>query len=226
MPVNKLTISIAAVLAAMLVAGPAGSQRTARTGAVSGRVTIMAHGKPVADRAGVVVAIEDVPGDVVEPMHVDMRQRKRAFVPDHMVVTRGSTVGFPNDDRIFHNVFSLSRAARFDLGLYKSGTSKTVTLRRAGVVDVHCNIHPEMVATIKVLDTSYYALTGRDGTFRIDKLIPGTYSMEAWLPHGTSYRGQITVTPGKTATVDITVERGRAPRRHLRKDGTPYGRYR
>lgn len=228
------TVMIAVVLA--LVAGPAesrpgeaGGRRDAAAsapGTVAGKVRVRFHGEPVRDRSGVVVAIHDVPGDEALPVRAEIRQRKRAFVPRLVVVTRGSTVDFPNQDKIFHNVFSLSRAARFDLGLYKSGTSKSVTLRRAGVVEVHCNIHPEMSATIKVVDTSYHAVTGRNGRFRIDKVPPGTYPITAWRHHGQEARGTITVEPGGTSAITLEVEQGRAPRRHLRKDGTPYGRYR
>jgi plastocyanin len=220
-------------LAAWLAAGPAEAQRPgpaappgAATGKVVGKVTLRDRGKPRSDHSGVVITIEGVPGDVVTPGRAIIRQRRRAFVPALVVVTRGSTVEFPNDDKIFHNVFSLSRAARFDLGLYKSGTSKSVTLRRAGVVDVHCNTHSEMTAKIKVVDTSYHAITGQDGTFRIDKIPPGTYPIVAWQPRGEEYRGEITVAPGRTARIAIELDQGKAPGRHVRKDGTPYGRYR
>ena len=83
----------------------------------------------------------------------------------------------PTDDKIFHNVFSLSRTARFDLGLYKSGESKAVKMKRVGEVDVYCNIHPEMVSKILVLDTRYYAVTDRNGRFSIDGVPPGEYGV-------------------------------------------------
>jgi plastocyanin len=233
MRTHRAIVAAALALGLAAAAGPAESRRispgaapsTAR-GKVVGRVAVRAEGKPRSDHSGVVITLEGVPGDVVEPGRAQMRQHRRAFVPALVVVTRGSTVDFPNDDKIFHNVFSLSRAARFDLGLYKSGTSKSVTLHRAGVVDVHCNIHSEMTAKIKVVDTSYHAITGQDGTFRIDRIPPGTYSIVAWQPHGEEYRGEITIEPGRTAAIAIELDQGKAARRHLRKDGTPYGRYR
>jgi hypothetical protein len=126
---------------------------------------------------------------------------------------------------VFHNVFSMSRGNRFDLGLYRAGSTKSVTFNRPGVVDVYCNIHPQMVAVIKVLDTDHYAVTGADGRFRIANVPPGTYTLVAWQRHGRAHRGQVTVTPGGRAEVDIELEQGSRPRRHLRKDGTPYGRY-
>ena len=81
---------------------------------------------------------------------------------------KGTTIDFPNEDKIFHNVFSVSRPARFDLGLYKSGTAKSVEMKRAGIVDVYCNIHPEMIAKVKVLDNAllhdHATATARSGS--------------------------------------------------------------
>jgi len=134
-------------------------------------------------------------------------------------------VEFPNEDKVFHNVFSVSRPARFDLGLYKSGTTKAVTLAEPGVVDVYCNIHPQMVAKIKVLDSGWYALTDRDGSFRIEDVPAGTYPVVAWQAWGDQFRGTVTVKAGELAQVKIDLVAGDEVRRHLRKDGTPYGRY-
>jgi hypothetical protein len=134
-------------------------------------------------------------------------------------------VTFPNHDKIFHNVFSLSPTARFDLGLYKEGTAKSVEMKRAGEVDVYCNIHPEMAAKIKVLDTPYYAVTAPDGAFRIDGVPAGTYDVEAWYAHGDAWKGKVTVDEGGVAKVDPAVVEKEVSVKHTRKDGTPYGRY-
>lgn len=210
------------ILSAPLHAQP----KASRPGQVSGSVSVVHEGRPRPERSVVVVSIEGVPGDEPTPMRASIRQRQRTFEPAMLVVTRGSTIDFPNEDKIFHNVFSLSRAARFDLDLYKSGTSKSVTMRRAGVVDVHCNIHPEMVAKIKVLDTSYFATAAADGTFRIGNVPPGTYTLVAWHASGGEERRQVTVTSGTTTTMELEIEEQARPTMHRRKDGTPYGRYR
>src|SRR5205814_1795792 len=136
---------------------------------------------------------------------------------------------FPNDDKIFHNVFSLSKAGKFDLGLYKSGSSRKVVFDRAGEIDVYCNIHPDMVATIKVLDSGYYATTDRQGRFSIEGVPPGTWSIVAWAPRSAEARGTVTVGTGGSAPVDVRLEivegASPPPSHHARKDGTPYGRY-
>jgi hypothetical protein len=126
---------------------------------------------------------------------------------------------------VFHNVFSLSETAKFDLGLYKQGESKSITFRRTGVVDLYCNIHPDMVAKIVVVDTPFYAITGADGRFRLDGVPAGVYPVVAWQAQGARFRGEVTVTSGGNAALDIKLVEGPMSKTHLRKDGTPYGRY-
>jgi plastocyanin len=221
---------LSALAAGLLTLGSSGAAHRlgaapSPTGAVAGAVTILKDGEPKADRSWVAVYLENVPGTPPASKASAIRQKDLTFLPGVLVVTVGSTVEFPNDDKVFHNVFSVSSAARFDLGLYKSGTKRTVTFKKPGVVDVYCNIHPQMAARIKVLDTAYYAVTGANGAFRIKDVPPGTYPVVAWQAHGEEHRGEVTVTPGGVATLAISLVEGKPPKRHLRKDGTPYGRY-
>lgn len=224
-------VAILAVAGTALLLTMAALPRTAvseKQGSVKGKVTILKkNGKRKKTAANVVVTIEDVPDGKAVPAKKRpvVRQKNKQFAPFLTVVPKGSSVGFPNDDKIHHNVFSLSRAKRFDLGLYKAGTTKQVEFKRKGVVDVYCNIHPGMVAKVKVVDTRYYAVTGKDGTFRIDNLPSGKYPIVAWQPYGKQYKGTVTVKAGKTATVNIELKAGKKKTRHSRKDGTPYGRY-
>lgn len=225
MSTNALGVLVAAGLVS--VAAPA----LAKGGSVAGTVTVKQKGlfgaSAKKDRSGVVVYLDGVPGApparALAP--VKLAQRDKQFTPRVIVVMRGAAVEFPNDDKMFHNVFSLSDAAKFDLGLYKSGTSKTVTLDRAGAVDVYCNIHPDMAATIKVVDSGWFAVTRPDGSFRIDDVPPGTYPIVAWIARGTEYRGSVTVKDGAASDVQLEVVESGGNPRHLRKDGTPYGRY-
>ena len=220
----------AAALAVSLVAAH-GDCFAGGGGSVAGSVDVKSKGlfgqSSKRDKSGVVVYLENVPGPPPARALATARlaQRDKQFVPRVVAVMRGAAVEFPNDDKIFHNVFSLSDAAKFDLGLYKSGTSKTVTLDRTGAVDIYCNIHPEMVATIKVVDSGWFAVTRPDGSFRIDGVPPGTYPLVGWLPRGTEYHGTVTVTDGGTSEVRFDVVESGGNPRHLRKDGTPYGRY-
>jgi plastocyanin len=202
------------------------AQTKPQLGTVRGTVTVTKGGKAKADKTGVIIYLEGVAGTPPVPKdHAIIRQREKQFDPPLTVVVRGTTVDFPNEDKIFHNVFSVSRPARFDLGLYKSGTMKSVELKRAGVVDVYCNIHPDMVAKVKVLDNAFYTITDARGAFTIEGVPPGEYPIVAWLATGDEVRGTVTVTVGAVADVKLEVTEVAKKTMHTRKDGTPYGRY-
>lgn len=207
----------------------------ARPGSITGTVAVFKDspaGKPRGDRSGVVVYLEVAIDEALEdrllatprPVHA-VRQVNKTFVPAVSAVLTGTEVSFPNDDMIFHNVFSLSKARRFDLGLYKSGTTKSITLTRPGVIDVYCNIHPEMAAKVVVLDNPYFAVTGADGRFSIADVPPGTYRYVAWHARGEAARGEVIVTAGAAASLDPVVVETPQSSLHTRKDGSPYGRY-
>jgi plastocyanin len=213
---SALTVAVAVALA------PAIAHAQAR-GTVTGKVTVHGDGGAKSSHAGTVVYVEGVP--VGDARTLVMYQKELQFTPQLMVVATGTTIDFANEDKVFHNVFSLSQTTKFDLGLYKSGTSKAVTFKRPGVIDVYCNIHSEMRAAIKVVDTPAFAMTADDGSFQITGVPPGSYAVVAWRPGAAEVRGKITVAAGRPAQVTLSIEDGKITRRHLRKDGTPYGRY-
>ena len=132
-------------------------------------------------------------------------QRDERFVPHVLAVTTGTVVDFPNSDRIYHNVFSLSKPKSFDLGRYAAGRSKSVTFDRPGIVRVFCDIHSHMNAFILVFSHPFFALTDTDGRFRIDKVPPGTYSVVAWNEGVSSDPQSVVVTEGAETEADFTL---------------------
>jgi hypothetical protein len=113
-------------------------------------------------------------------MHATLTQKNKMFDPHLLVVTRGSTVDFPNRDPWFHNVFSMFNGKRFDLGLYEAGTSRPVHFDREGVSFIFCNIHSEMSAIVVVLATPHFAVTNQQGNFSIAGVLPGRYMLHLW----------------------------------------------
>ena len=98
-----------------------------------------------------------------------MDQRNETFVPHVLAIMTGTTVDFPNSDPIYHNVFSLSKTSRFDLGRYAAGRSKSVRFDKPGIVRVFCDIHSHMNAYILVFSHPFFALTRADGRYGIDQ---------------------------------------------------------
>jgi plastocyanin len=114
------------------------------------------------------------------PMHAVLAQKNKEFDPHLLVVTRGSSIEFPNRDPWFHNVFSLFNGKRFDLGLYEAGSSRTVHFDREGISFIFCNIHSEMSAVIVVLGTPYFTTTNKQGEFSVADVPPGRYLLHLW----------------------------------------------
>jgi plastocyanin len=216
----------AVVLIAVATAGLSSAPRAAALGSIRGRVdarrppaaaavrrpTVSALGAPAEaariDRTRSVVYLESAPRgafEQVEPSRAVMDQRNETFVPHVLAVTAGTVVDFPNSDRIYHNVFSLSKGARFDLGRYEAGHSKSVRFDRPGVVRVFCEIHSHMNAFILVFGHPFYAMTDSEGRYRIDNVPPGTYSVVAWNEGAPSDPRQVTVPDGAATEIDFTV---------------------
>ena len=152
-----------------------------------------------------VVYIETAPEsafDGREPRRARMDQRNETFLPHVLAVDAGASVDFPNNDSTYHNVFSLSKTKRFDLGRYARGQSRAVRFDRPGIVRVFCDIHSHMSAFVLVFSHPYYATTESDGRYRIDNLPPGTYTVSAW--HEGAVRDTRPVTiPAQGGPVDL-----------------------
>ena len=128
-------------------------------------------------------------------------QREKMFSPHVSVITTGTSVEFPNNDNVFHNVFAYFNAKKFDLGMYPRGKSKTEKFDKAGVVALFCNVHSEMSAYIVVVDTPYYAIADKKGKFAVKDVPPGTYTMHTWHESGAVSEQKITVGANTSANI-------------------------
>jgi plastocyanin len=135
----------------------------------------------------------------------EIRQESESFVPRVLAITRGSTVDFPNADPFFHNVFSLSSVATFDLGRYPSGKSQSWRFTKPGLVKVYCHIHSQMSASILVLDHPYYAVPEIDGVFTLPDVPPGAYTIAGWHERVGERAQAILVEAGRSVSVDLSL---------------------
>lgn len=180
--------------------------------------------------SGVVIWLERADGKPIPAPRrtVTMLQKNKRFNPHILAIPVGSTVDFPNSDRIFHNAFSNFSGQPFDVGLYPPSTTRKIEFRRAGIVRVFCNIHSAMSAVIAVVPTPYFAVTETDGSFSIDGVEPGTYVLKLFHERSTESELQARTLPVTLPGSGIELppvrvsETGYLPIPHSNKYGKPY----
>jgi plastocyanin len=221
--------SLVASLSIVMFAGkefvPPEAVAAARLGAIRGRVelrkvapvterrpTVADLGAPrerdLSDRLRSVVYLESAPRgafEQTEPGRAVMNQRNETFVPHILAVTTGTVVDFPNGDPFYHNVFSLSKPARFDLGRYPTGKSQPVRFDKPGIVRVFCEIHSHMNAFILVFSHPFFAVSDEAGRYHIDDIPPGSYNVIAWNEGLSSDPKPVSVPDGGVAELDFAL---------------------
>jgi len=180
------------------------SRRLVSAGAYPGRTVGLPAGHDAAELANVVVFVRSK-ATPSAPRRTTIRQTHEEFVPHLVAISTGSTVEFPNDDLIFHNVFSLSRSAVFDLGRYPRGGSKSKTFTKPGVVKVFCHLHSHMSALIRVFDHPYFAIPDPQGRFAIPNLPTGEHDVVAWHERAGEVTRSVAVVPGATAELAFSL---------------------
>ena len=207
-------------------ASPAERSALTQNGGIRGRLDIRKLQKPVERRPEVsapgaagprdvpdlrrgVVYLDTAPRsafDERDPGRAVMDQRNERFVPHVLAVMVGTIVDFPNSDLIYHNVFSLSRAKRFDLGRYAAGKSKGVRMDRPGVVRVFCDIHSHMNAFVLVFNHPFFDVTDVDGHFELPSVPSGTYTIVGWYEGEARVSHPVVVPASGWAEVDLVVQ--------------------
>lgn len=212
-------LTIAVAVASVLCAGEIGGRVRVTKALTKKRISL-----PQVYERTVAIAAEPVPAEVSveaelkrivvylegdgqrsEPQKIVMNQVQRRFDPEVVAVPAGSTVEFPNNDPIFHNVFSFSKAKQFDLGNYSRGKSRAVTFDQPGIVLLHCHLHPNMSGAVLVTPNAHYTRPDNSGEFSLSGVPPGNYNLVAWHKSAGAFRRRIRVgTAGKTA-IDIEI---------------------
>jgi hypothetical protein len=177
------------------------------TAAHAGDLTVSVRdsaGRPVANAVATLYPASGVPrGPIRFPWPLRMSQQNIAFDPEVLIVPVGGTVSFPNLDRVRHQVYSFSRGNRFELPLYSRGEAPTRTFSAVGVAALGCNIHDEMLAWIKVVDTPWAAKTDASGNLILRGAPAGAATLKVWHPRlagrGNEVSQAVTLTAGATS---------------------------
>ena len=151
-----------------------------------------------------------------------MDQRNLEFVPHVLPILIGATVDFPNNDKVDHNVFSMSRTKKFNLGSYPAGESKSIVFDKPGIVELRCDVHAEMAAFILVMKNPYFAVTDKQGHFEIPDsnsleqtglsgvkdLAAGKYFAKSWHEKLKTQKQAVIVPENGDVTIQLDLTRG------------------
>ena len=194
-------------------------------GDIVGRVELTEKGgKKATDLSDVVVYVENSKARP-KPAKEVLTMKSKNFAPHVLVIGTGTTVEFPNEDPILHNVFSVSGDG-FDLGLYKRPKSGSKTFDKPGVYTLYCNIHPQMSATVVVRDNPYFTTVAKDGAFRLAGLPAGEYKILAFherAGEGTPVAVKVAATGEATASLSLDATSYKRVA-HKNKFGKDYGK--
>lgn len=189
---------------------------------VVGRVETTASSGEKSPATGAVVWIPGVPA-ARTPTPPTMSSTQKRFAPHVIAVAQGTVVSFPNQDKVFHNVFSRTTGSEFDLGLYRNGASRSVRFSKPGLVRVYCNIHPDMAGYVRVLEDGVFTTTDDKGAFRLAGIPPGRRVVQVWDERGGEKQFPLELEAGRSRTLNVVLD-GSAFRRlpHKNKFGRDY----
>jgi plastocyanin len=195
------------LLAAILLVCLPGAAH-AEAGVVTGRVVLEVEGVPLEELGPTVVFLDGVSGPLsfeAPRGRIRMHQKNAQFEPRFLAVPAGQSLEMPNDDAIFHNVFSFSKPNDFDLGLYPGGESRSVRFTHPGVVNIYCSIHESMSATVFVSPSPWLAVAKPTGEFELRGVPAGRYRLRVWNERLPEAGQVIEVVAGGTRRVDVPV---------------------
>jgi hypothetical protein len=221
----RVVVVLAAIVAALAVT-PAGARAGAIVGtlwmpgrAVKKDAKTLPDAKRQQGAADAVIYVERVP-DVVErdlttvkrlfffrrplPARVTTVVQRQRFEPRVAAVVEGARVAFVNLDRVYHNVFSVSPARRFDAGKNPPGSRDTLAFEKPGLVNLHCDIHPDEQGYVVVVPNHAFARPDSLGRYRLPKLPAGDYTVRVFHPRLGEFTRPVTVPKKGDVTLELS----------------------
>jgi plastocyanin len=179
--------------------------------ALAGGITGKVKAKGVKHSGDAIIYIDKIAGKTFSPPkeHPRIDQKNLMFVPHVLPVLSGTTVDFINSDNVLHNVFSPDKCCdKFNLGSWPKGQSKSFTFKEPGcAATLLCNVHPEMEGYVYVVETPYYAVTAKDGSYEIKDVPPGKYTLKIWHEKLKGKEVAVDVPEKGNATVDFDIHK-------------------
>jgi len=214
--------------AAPQVAPPAGAPAPVMA-LLRGQITLTSGGRPLRSNEAVDAVVYFRPATPV-PLAVPntpfvIKTERKTFAPRVLPIPVGASVRFPNNDPILHNVFSTTKEASFDLGLYGRSDGESYRFSQPGVIRVFCNVHHAMVAHVLVMDTPFFAKPDEHGRFRLVGVPPGPGELYVWHERSQLWRSAVVAGTDEEIVVPLELSKRRVPP-HLNKTGQPYRRTR
>lgn len=190
---------------------------------LSGKVSLLLPPKVQIDPGGSVVWIPGLAVSPAPPSAPSVTSRDKRFDPRILAVSAGTRVKFPNVDSIYHNAFSLSPGNAFDVGLYRRGASRDVVMKNPGIVRVYCNIHPDMAASVVVVEGNAFAVVQADGSYRIEGIPAGRHEVHIWSDLAGEQVAPLRFEAGRVTDWSPALDATRYQRiAHANKFGKPY----
>ena len=201
------------------------SEANVAAGRIEGRIELVAGSGQSLDAdemsRAVVYYVSDSTKTRIKPGRYQIYTHNKQFEPESLVIPLGSTISFPNQDEILHNVFSVTPQSAFDLGIYGEGATAEYTFKKTGLVLINCNVHQAMQANVLVVDTPYVASPGTDGHFELANLPSGTGKLMVWHPRATIQSQPVTIPQSGEVSLRLTLTKPRISE-HLNKERKPY----
>lgn len=183
------------------------SVQLALAGGIAGKV----KAKGVKNSGDAIIYIDKIAGKTFSPPkeHARIDQKNLMFVPHVLPVLAGTTVDFMNSDDVLHNVFSPDKCCdKFNLGSWPKGQIKSFTFKEPGcAATLLCNVHPEMEGHVYVVETPYYAVSAKDGSYEIKDVPPGKYTLNIWHEKLKGKEVAVEVPEKGNATVDFEIHK-------------------
>jgi plastocyanin len=217
-----LTGAAAMLLLTSAMAGDSASQTKPSTARLTGTVPVLRKktpsaikeygpppafkvDKPEPSKSAVWVGSGAAPNDPSKTPAIRIQQSGYQFRPALAVVRTGTPVVFPNEDQLYHSVFSKSQPRRFDLGRFRKGEEPAaVVMDSPGLVQLFCEVHEHMRANLVVVDTPWFTVSDTEGRFTIEGIAPGRHSVSIWLSPRQTVTREVDLAPGQTLEVDWT----------------------